>query len=1005
MTSVMRLAFFLFTLQLSFAICCHAQWAGPENRDALLARTKASPSSAAELLAKRLLGPKAMHRIESHFPLPLRSTNAISMRTYGAADTAHLEWTARYASGLAPTTDIATAVALDASGNVYVTGYSTHLPYGSDMVTIKYKSSGVQEWLQRYAGNPDGDNGGVAVAVDASGNLYAAGYVVGIDGSADWTLIKYSPSGALRWKTQYAGPAGSNDVPVAMKMDPRGDLVVTGYGDAEYVTIKYDSSGVQRWIQRYKSSDNANGRPTALAIDSDGNIYVTGSSGMGTQMDYATVKYDAQGNQKWIALYDGPAHEWDSANGVAVDDSGNVYVTGRIRPVLYQTFQIATVKYDANGLQRWVSIYSAASHGDTGNDVAVDHAGNVYVVGESDSLHFPDGVLLKYGPEGNLVWKDRYDSREYDEFNKVVVDRQGSVYVIGWSQLSTTDLYQVFKYDADGTRMWVARYNTNDGDAYATAIEVDSAGSAFVTGGSGYDSGAMEGYDYSTVKYSPAEETQWAARYAGTKTSYDIPSRIAADEANVYVAGESRTVEGQALCAIKYSAQGSPQWAAQYIGPVGYNWPVMMKVDNAGNVYVVGASYGINSNYGYVTIKYDSQGNERWAARYEAADFGDNYPAALEVDQNGNVIVTGSAYADTNSNIATVKYSPEGAQLWVAQYPIGPSSNDTPRAMALDSQGNIYLTGGRSAESLTIKYSSDGTQQWAARYKTAANVVCWGSALAIDGLGNVYVTGFSDPSMRLADCFTLKYNALGKLVWSALYNGPSDGNDYGVSIALDARKNVYVGGNSTGESGNDLVAIKYGPDGAQQWVARYDAADGTSNWMEDVVVDGSGNLLVTGTSNTAQLLTVVYDPDGAEKRVVRYGPGGCHTVDRWGNVYLAERVWGAGWSTIVLAKYTDTPFPSSDQLPTPPVDHWLAQNYPNPFNGSTVISFALTKTQKVTVRVYDLLGRSVVTLIDEELDPGDHFVEWKAEGVSSGVYFYRLQAEEFAATKRMLVIR
>lgn len=86
-----------------------------------------------------------------------------------------------------------------------------------------------------------------------------------------------------------------------------------------------------------------------------------------------------------------------------------------------------------------------------------------------------------------------------------------------------------------------------------------------------------------------------------------------------------------------------------------------------------------------------------------------------------------------------------------------------------------------------------------------------------------------------------------------------------------------------------------------------------------------------------------------------------------------------------------------------PTDFALSQNYPNPFNPSTAISFALPKVSNVTLKVFDLLGKEVSTLVSQELGPGHFTVKWQAD-VPSGAYIYRLQAGEYRETKKMLLL-
>jgi len=88
-----------------------------------------------------------------------------------------------------------------------------------------------------------------------------------------------------------------------------------------------------------------------------------------------------------------------------------------------------------------------------------------------------------------------------------------------------------------------------------------------------------------------------------------------------------------------------------------------------------------------------------------------------------------------------------------------------------------------------------------------------------------------------------------------------------------------------------------------------------------------------------------------------------------------------------------------------PTEFSLSQNFPNPFNPSTTIRFALPRTGTALLRVFNVLGKEVTTLVSGNLSAGTHIVNWEATGVSSGVYFYRLEAEEFTQTRKLVLLR
>ena len=88
-----------------------------------------------------------------------------------------------------------------------------------------------------------------------------------------------------------------------------------------------------------------------------------------------------------------------------------------------------------------------------------------------------------------------------------------------------------------------------------------------------------------------------------------------------------------------------------------------------------------------------------------------------------------------------------------------------------------------------------------------------------------------------------------------------------------------------------------------------------------------------------------------------------------------------------------------------PKEFQLEQNYPNPLNPTTTIQFALPKRSSVTLKIFDILGRHITTLVDEEFEPGEYKVHFEAGEFASGVYFYRIQTEEFVRTKKLMLMK
>ncbi len=88
-----------------------------------------------------------------------------------------------------------------------------------------------------------------------------------------------------------------------------------------------------------------------------------------------------------------------------------------------------------------------------------------------------------------------------------------------------------------------------------------------------------------------------------------------------------------------------------------------------------------------------------------------------------------------------------------------------------------------------------------------------------------------------------------------------------------------------------------------------------------------------------------------------------------------------------------------------PGQYELLQNYPNPFNPTTTIRFSIVDRQQTTLKIYDILGREVATLVDDVKQPGTYSVQWDATGMASGVYFYRLTTNNFSETRKLMLLR
>jgi uncharacterized delta-60 repeat protein len=817
----------------------------------------------------------------------------LSLITSPAAAQVAEEWAKRYSRSLTYDAVTATDMAVDAQGNVFVVGSS-----GSDIITVKYSQDGLQQWIKRF----DDANNGYSVAglivVDKGGNVYVTGTrpINDIYSSDEIITIKYTSEGTEVWQGGYSFDYGAS--PKDMVVDNNGNIYVIGTQDGGKYAIVYrtyayklNSTGTFAWI-RYSASGihYEQFNLAAIAVDNSGNVYVAGT-GTGDYSDYAeyndepssdlfTTKYNPNGDIQWESRYNSPTNGQESASDIAVDASGNVFVTGG------SNGDYITLKYNFNGLQQWVRTYNNSLF--NGSDYAVatalDAFGNLYVTGSSEGSNTSyDYATIKYNTSGVQQWVSRYNhtSNGVDKPIYIVADGSGNVYVAGISSDNMTD-YATIKYNANGVQQWVTRYNTSN------------------------------------------------------TSSYNQPLGIGVDgNGNVYIAGN--TVESDIKStAIKYSSNGIEQWVKKLENvtiQLEDDKAKAMVVDGSGNVYITGSSTGRGTRSDFTTVKYSPNGAELWIKHYSTA--GDDYAAAIAVDASGNVYVTGSsvtcAYSypceyndsyDQYTYYITVKYSQDGTEQWVRQHDTG--FNSVATAIAIDAGGYVYVTGSSitnpaSEDFGTIKYSPDGTELWVQKYHNQFSESSndKATAIAIDAQGDVYVTGTSNGGGVGQDYATVKYSSDGRLLWSRIYNGPGNGDDQPVSIKIDPSGSVYVAGSSAGsETGQDYALVKYTTSGTQSWVKRYH--NGSYDQARGLAIDQCGGVYLTGVSRNSNnglvYRTLKYNASGSIQWIKSYGDGTypgtqenvAIAVDTGCNVYITGSDDLTDKARYVIIKYSST---------------------------------------------------------------------------------------------------
>lgn len=424
----------------------------------------------------------------------------------------NVQWVARYTSA-GSNIDRAKSMKVDAAGNSYVVGTSWN-GTNFDIVTAQFDPNGNILWNSSYNGTGNGYDEARAIDIDASGNVYVTGYSAGPSANYDVVTIMYNASGVQQWATRFNGTASGFDEGYDIAVDASGNTYVCGgttgtTGGANCVTIKYNSAGVQQWATTYNNNASNTESAYAISLDASNNVYITGTSygPAANDHDIVTIKYNNAGTQQWARRYNGPGSVFDTGSDLVVDASGNVYVTGYARDTVGTTnYSFVTLKYNSAGTIQWTSLYDGPGNDvDQANAICLTPAGNVAITGRSigtTSTAEDCTTILYDGNTGSTIWVRRFDGGavNYDEGLALQADSSNRIFVTGYSYAGgSNNNFLTIKYEANGDTSWIVKYNgpgNNADQAYSLAI--GATGEIYV---SGLSKGSGTNEDYAVVKY------------------------------------------------------------------------------------------------------------------------------------------------------------------------------------------------------------------------------------------------------------------------------------------------------------------------------------------------------------------------------------------------------------------------------------------------------------------------------------------------------------------------
>jgi hypothetical protein len=400
-----------------------------------------------------------------------------------------------------------------------------------------------------------------------------------------------------------------------------------------------ESKGVQEFF--YKN---------VTVTDVSNNVYVAGATLNGDgNYDLLISKFDKYGVHLWSDTVAGAGGGHDMAAAIAIDAEGDVLVCGTISAGGSEGNNMLLVKYDTDGFEYWRYSYDNGGNDDAAVALCFDGDNDIYLTGATyNSTSLSDMLTIKVDSYGNLVWDETYDYNSLYDLG-VKIGLSGSrVIVTGGAQ-----------HNFNSFAIVALSYTQSDGSLSGSAISggtqqtmeevsdlfVDENDNIYIAGSSvnpGY------GYDFKLIKLDEDLEEVWVKTWDGEGLNDYARGVKVAPNGDVYVCGTTATTgDGDDMVLLKYSSGGNLYWAKTYNGNYrGDDRAETLEYHLDGYIYVAGSSYVV-SNMDYLTLKYDTSGELLWEINYNSPHNKNDRATNMAIDSDGDIIVTGQCERDS----------------------------------------------------------------------------------------------------------------------------------------------------------------------------------------------------------------------------------------------------------------------------------------------------------------------------------------------------------------------
>ncbi|MEJ2615849.1 MAG: hypothetical protein P8Z35_12900, partial [Ignavibacteriaceae bacterium] len=794
-------------------------------------------------------------------------------------------------------------------------------------------------------------------------------------------------------------------------------------------------------------------RLNSVLVQEDGKIVAAGCAWNGTDLNFAVVRYNSNGEPDINFGVGGIVvteigEEDDAIQSIAIQEDGKIIAGGYNSNGTEIDFCLVRYNTDGSLDETFGTDGIVVTPGETSMDriysVAIQKDGKIVAAGYSDFGGDRNFALARYNSNGTLDNSFGFNgilitigSGTNEEAKSVLIQSDGKIVAVGYSDLSGTDDFALARYQTNGDLDSTFGINgivitaaAGDDNPHSAVIQED--GKIIAVGHTDF----YGTEDFALVRYTSNGNLDTTFGDGGIVVtavrSWDEAQSLAINnDGKIIAAGFVNDRGDSDFALVCYNSDGNIDNTFGKYGVVtknigasrcSINSANLQSVGDEEKIVVVGSNYNGN-DYDFALARYDANGvidntfGSNGIVTTNISYNNDEIAYSGVVQGDGKIIAAGYSVVGSNSCFALVRYTLNGFPEKIVSTQIG-ASDSRAYSVAVQSDGKIIAAGnyynGRNYDFALARYNKDlsldnlfGTDGIVTtEIGTSDDQI---ESIIIQDDGKIVTAGYTRKSSDDYDFALVRYNSEGDIdltfgedgiVITDIFTNYDKANSIAVqNITGETDRKILAGGYTINAGHYDFALVRYNSNGipdssfGTNGIVTTQIGSSITSLAYSIAIQSDGKILVGGSTFNAgycDFAIACYNPGGVLDN--SFGTDGIITTQigasLWSEIKSVlfqndGKIIAAGYAVVginsvfTLARYqggevTNIKDENPDVLPS---SFTLKQNYPNPFNPGTILSFAIAHRSFVSLKVYDILGREVATLVNEEKQPGTYEVQ------------------------------